>query len=76
MAATRPQTGDVVVRYKQRNEAFFVLHIWGSSQETTCTTYNEALTLAKRTADPNHSDVWYTDDGLKFNLVLSNREIV
>jgi hypothetical protein len=75
MAATRPQTGDVVVRYKHRTEAFFVLNIWGSPQETTCITYNEALTLAKRTADPSHSDVWYTDDGLKFNLVLSNREV-
>jgi hypothetical protein len=76
MAATRPQTGDVVVRYKHRTEAFFVLNIWGSPQETTCSTYNEALSLAKRTADPNSSDVWYTDDGLKFNLVLSNRQVV
>ena len=76
MAATRPQTGDVVVRYKHRTEAFFVLNIWGSPQETTCTTYNEALSLAKRTADPSNADVWYTDDGLKFNLVLSNRQVV
>ncbi|HUK33821.1 MAG TPA: hypothetical protein VLV86_07930 [Vicinamibacterales bacterium] len=77
MADTRPQTGDLVVRYRHRAEAFFVLNIWGGggSQETTCTTYREALSLAKRAAEPSNSAVWYTDDGLKFSLLLSFREI-
>jgi hypothetical protein len=75
MADTRPQAGDLVVRYRHRAEAFFVLNIWGGgSHETTCTTYHEALNLAKRAAQPSNSDVWYTDDGLKFSLLLRFRE--
>ena len=74
MAYAHPQDGDLVLRYRQRREAFFVLSVWGNgTQETTCVTYNEAFNLAKKSAESNNSDVWYTDDDMKFDLVLTFR---
>ena len=75
MANAHPQDGDLVLRYRQLREAFFVLSIWGGGRETTCVTYNEALNLAKKSAESSNSDVWYTDDDLKFDLVLTYRAV-
>ena len=42
--------------------------------ETTCVTYHEAVHVAERTARAYHSDIWFTSDGVVFDLVASFRE--
>ena len=75
MPSVRLQVGDVVIRSKHYAEVFFAISVWGaSSREITCAKYDDALKLAKRTAAPTHSDVWYSDDDLRFDLVASYRQ--
>jgi len=76
MAATRPQLGDLVIRYRHSVVTVFVVSIWGASLRISSATYSEALKLARRTAEPMHADVWYTDDGDTFNFVQSYRKVV
>jgi len=71
--AHHPRHGDLILRYRHHQDAFFVLTIWGEAHEMTCVSYNEAYNLAKKSAESHNSDVWYTDDDLKFELLLTYR---
>jgi len=76
MAATRPQDGDLVVRPEQgpHDHPVFVLTPLGARWETTCPTYAEAVHMAERTARVYKSDIWFTQDGVTFDLVSSHRD--
>jgi hypothetical protein len=78
MAATCPQDGDVVVRSAQgpHSRPTFVLTPIGARWETTCRTYDEAVYAAERTAQVYKSDIWFTKDGVTFELVSSFRVAV
>ena len=75
MAATSPQDGDLVVRSEQgpHRQPVFVLTPLGAQWETTCLTYEEAVHVAERTAHVYKSDIWFTRDGVTFDLVSSCR---
>lgn len=73
MADIRPRNGDVVVRHARHSATSFTLRVRGSSREIVCPTCADTLALAKRTAEPNHSAVWFTDDETRFDLLLRFR---
>jgi len=77
MAATNPQDGDLVVRSERRlngRRAFLITPLAGSLRwETTCPTYEDAVQVAARTAQFYRSDIWFTKDGVTFDLVVSYR---
>jgi hypothetical protein len=75
MTATSPLDGDLVVRAEQgpRNQPVFVLTPVAGRWETTCLTYDEAVHVAQRTALVYRSAIWFTKDGVTFDLVCSHR---
>jgi hypothetical protein len=69
-----PERGDVVIRSTHRTESVFAVTVWGTATHaTTCATYDDALRLANRTAVATRTDVWYSDDGVSFHLVVTYR---
>ena len=77
MPAIGPQDGDLVVRSEQGprgRRPFLVTPVAGEFRwETTCPTYEDAVQVAKRTAQVYQSDIWFTKDGVTFDLVSSYR---
>ncbi len=75
MAATHPQDGDLVVRPDRGpdSQPVFVLTSLGARWVTNCRTYEEAVRVAERTAHTYKSAIWFTEDGVTFDLVSSCR---
>jgi hypothetical protein len=76
MAATSPQEGDLLVRSERghQDEELFVITAVRALWETTCHTYREAVHVAERTARTYNSDIWFTSDGITFELIASFRD--
>ena len=76
MAAATPQDGDLIVRAEtgRHGQPVFLVSARQARWETTCLTYDEAVDVAERTAQAYKSDIWFTKDGVKFDLVASHRE--
>ena len=75
MAATYPKDGDLVVRSDRGPDSrpVFVLTSLGARWVTNCRSYEEAVRVAERTAHAYKSDIWFTKDGVTFDLVSSCR---
>jgi len=76
MAAATPQDGDLIVRAEsgRHGNPVFLVSALQARWETTCLTHDEALEVAERTALAYKCDIWFTSDGVTFDLVASHRE--
>jgi hypothetical protein len=74
MEGTGPQEGDLVVREQSPLGPFLITPLAGPLRwETTCRTYQDAVQMAERTAHVYKSAIWFTRDGVTFDLVSSYR---
>ena len=76
MAAATPQDGDLIVRREtvHHGQPVFLVSALQARWETTCLTYDEAVDVAERTARAYKSNIWFTSDGVEFDLVASYRK--
>lgn len=76
MGATSPQEGDLVVREQSLHgrRSFLITPLAGPLRwETTCRTYQDAVQVAERSAHIYKASIWFTKDGVRFELVSSCR---
>ena len=74
IGAIRPREGDLVVRPEfGPRRLVYVLSSLGARWETTYRTYNDAVHVAQRTAHVYNANIWFTKDGVTFDLVSSWR---